>query len=138
MLQFAKLSKSFWGETIAITCYFQNQSYTSIFSGKTPYECWRVKNLFFITSKCLNALLMPMSWMTHEENLSRNPFNVKLLDMVKMLEWRVINYTTKPQGNQSIVEMWYLMNIMWYYLLNPQMFLQLSFLCQNWNQIQCH
>jgi len=34
----------------------------------------------------LNALLMPMSWMTHEENLSRNPFNVKLLDMVKMLE----------------------------------------------------
>jgi hypothetical protein len=45
-----------------------------------------VKNLFFITSKCSNAFFMPMSQMTHEENLSRNPFNVKLLDIVKMLE----------------------------------------------------
>jgi hypothetical protein len=43
MLQFTKFSKSFWGEAIAITCYFQKQSYISIFSGKTPYECWRGK-----------------------------------------------------------------------------------------------
>ncbi len=35
--------QSFWGEAIAITCYLQNQSYPSIFSGKTPYECWRGK-----------------------------------------------------------------------------------------------
>jgi hypothetical protein len=46
MLQFTKLSKSFWGEAI-VTTYLQNQSYTSTFSGKTPYECWRGKKPIF-------------------------------------------------------------------------------------------
>ncbi len=43
MLQSTKLSKSFWGQAIATTYYLQNWSYTSTFSGKTPYEYWKGK-----------------------------------------------------------------------------------------------
>jgi hypothetical protein len=62
MSQFAKLSKSFWGKAIAIICYFQNQSYTSIFSGKTPYECWRGKKHVlhhFKVFKCIGYAHVP-------------------------------------------------------------------------------
>jgi len=54
--------------------------------GKLHMNVGGVKNMFFIISKCSNALVMPMSQMTHEENSSQNPFNVKLLDLVKMLD----------------------------------------------------
>jgi hypothetical protein len=56
--------------------------------GKLLMNIGGVKNIFFIISKCSNALFMPMhmSLITHEENLRRNPFNVYFLDMAKILE----------------------------------------------------
>ncbi len=64
--------------------------------GKLHMNIGGVKSLFFIISKCLDALLTPMhmSLMIHEENLSRNPIDVYFLDMAKILESRVINYIT--------------------------------------------
>jgi hypothetical protein len=56
--------------------------------GKLHMNIGGVKGLFFIISKCSNALLMPMhmSLMIHEENLNQNPFDVYFLDMAKILE----------------------------------------------------
>jgi hypothetical protein len=54
--------------------------------GKLHMNVGGVKNLFFIISQYLDALFMPMALITHEENLSQDPFDVYLLDMVKMLE----------------------------------------------------
>jgi hypothetical protein len=40
MLEFAKLSKSFWSEILFTWCYVKNGPFTSIVFGKTPCECW--------------------------------------------------------------------------------------------------
>jgi hypothetical protein len=85
MLQITKLSKSFWGEAIATTCYIQNWSYTFILVGKLHMNVEKVKPLTSTISKCLVALHMPTSLMTHEKNLNQNAFSVYLLDMVKTI-----------------------------------------------------
>jgi hypothetical protein len=99
-----------------------------------------VKNLFFITSmfECIAyAHVLDDTWRKFEPK-SIQCVIIKYGENVGVKAYELYN-----QATQKSIYSWDVIFDEHYVVLpfksiNPQMFLQLSFLCQSWNQIQRH